>query len=94
MRKASIFKNSGTPVLKKCKENSIQCQVRKVFRAHTSEIGISADIFKFTPVYWFIYNRDVVKYLLEPKDGEGWRDFRETQYDMNDNSDPDPFAKE
>lgn len=29
MRKVSTFKNSQTSVLKKCKENCIQCQVRK-----------------------------------------------------------------
>lgn len=30
MRKVSSFKNSQTPVLKKCKENCIHCQVRKI----------------------------------------------------------------
>lgn len=41
---------------------------------------ISEDILKSTPVYQFTYNRDVVKYLLEPKAWE-WGDFTETQSD-------------
>lgn len=73
MRKASSFKNSQIPVLEKCKENSIQRQVRKIFQAHTSEMVISEDTFKSTPMYWFTYNRDVVKYLLEPGGGRIYR---------------------
>lgn len=70
MRKANSFKNSQIPALKKRKENSIQCQVRKIFQAHTSKIVVSEDIFKSTALYQFTYNRDVVKYLLEPKGRE------------------------
>lgn len=81
MRKASSFKNPQTLILKKCKENSIQHQFRKIFQAYTSEMVISEDIFKSIPVYQFTYNRDVVKYLLEPKGREGQEDFTETQSD-------------
>lgn len=54
---------------------------------------ISEDILKSTPVYQFTYNRDVVKYLLEPKAWE-WGTLQKPNLTQNDKSDPDPFAKE
>ena len=55
------------------------------------EIVISEDIFKSTPEYQLTCNKDV-KYLLEPKK-KGWI-LQKPSLTQNDNSDPDPFAKD
>lgn len=55
---------------------------QKDFRFMPCKIVISEDIFKSTPEYQLTYNKDLLKYLLEPKREEGGEGFTETQPDI------------
>ena len=92
MRKVSSSKNSHASVLKTCQKKKIHSvSGQKDFRLMPCEIVISEDIFKSTPEYQLTCNKDV-KYLLEPKK-KGWI-LQKPSLTQNDNSDPDPFAKD